>query len=195
MSTVRGRWAVVIASIVLLGCQSAPRSTMPPGGFSGYLCCNMHRSAEWISDNSHDTGEYSILPLGTPVRAVAYGNSRVQLDIDSKVYWLGNDYSRNIPMETFAKRYIVSGDPRQELAAMPAREREAIREGRIMRGMTRRQVAMALAWPVAVADPLAARRWTYWNAQGTEWHVNFDADGRVSDIDAGSAIRRAVWTD
>lgn len=45
---------------------------------------------------------------------------------------IGNDYSRDLTMEVFAKRYIVKQDLRTKVAAAPAKIKKAIESARVM---------------------------------------------------------------
>jgi hypothetical protein len=190
------RSAAIAAIISLSACKTAPPATLPAASISGYLCCNMNPNAEWISDINYNDGLYPVLAVGTPVSATEFGKSRVGLDVGGQTFWLGNDYSRNVPMDEFARRYIVAEDPRPALQAMSARDREAIANSRIAIGMTQQQVAMALGYPIDTADVRArATRWTYWTSLGVDYHVDFDGAGRVRDVVAGPAIKRSVLAD
>jgi hypothetical protein len=71
--------------------------------YSGFLCCNMRSDGRWISDiNYAESGKY-LLPLGTPVKITGYGRQRVLVEIKGQAQALGNDYSRDMPLDAFAK--------------------------------------------------------------------------------------------
>ncbi|WDS35336.1 outer membrane protein assembly factor BamE [Pseudoxanthomonas sp.] len=164
--------------------------------FAGYLCCNMRSYEGWISDSNYVEDTSVMLPAGTPVSVVGYGGDQVKVRIDGKRQDIGNDYSRDLDIQTFARRYVVAQDPREKIAGYPARIQSAIAASKVTAGMSREQVLVALGYPMASENPdLQADTWKYWLQSFTEFHVLFAADGTVRDVDAESATRRRVWLD
>ncbi|MFT4194965.1 hypothetical protein [Ottowia sp.] len=152
--------------------------------FSGYLCCNMRTDGRWISDINYVESGKQVIPAGTPVTVIGYGRQRVLVTIDGQQQALGNDYSRELSLETFARRYVVPEDPRRALAAAPAQVRRAVESQRLVKGMTREQVAMSVGWPVTSENPqLDARLWRFWLGSFEEFQVRFDDRGRVAEIE------------
>src|SRR5690606_24883016 len=78
----------------------------------GFLCCNMRTDGSWISDIHYEESGKRIIPYGTPLTFKGYGRNRVEVEMEGKSQWLGNDYSRDLSKEAFAQRYIVATDPR-----------------------------------------------------------------------------------
>lgn len=175
--------------VALCTTGSSARSQAPSEGF---LCCNMHSDGSWISDVNYVTGAKQRIPAGTPIKVTGYGRQRVLVEIDGKKQAIGNDYSRAIKLEEFAQRYILPQDPTAALRSLPPKVREAIQSARIMRGMTRPQVLMALGYPIASATPdLDAPLWRYWTSGSAEYQVFWGDDGRVDKI-FGAATTRAL---
>ena len=149
----------------------------------GFLCCNMRSDGRWISDSNYAESGKFVLPLGTPIKATGYGRYRVQVDVDGKPQTLGNDYSRDLAMPDFARRYIVAENPAAKLAAMDPAVRDAISSARVMRGMTREQVLMAVGYPISSETPhLDARVWKYWLWSFSPFDIHFGSDGRVTHV-------------
>ena len=97
---------------------------------------------------------------------------------------LGNDYSRKLDLATFGSRYIVSRDPNELLAAWPAPVQEAVRNGQLIKGMSREQVTMAMGYPVHDATrDLSQPRWTFWIDSDQSFVVDFDADGHLANVE------------
>jgi hypothetical protein len=67
---------------------------------AGFLCCNMRTDGAWI-------------------KVTGYGHYRVKVDINGKSQAIGNDYSRDLALDAFAKRYVVADDPAGKIAAYP----------------------------------------------------------------------------
>ncbi|ARU04461.1 hypothetical protein CCO03_07010 [Comamonas serinivorans] len=167
------------------------RAALPT--FSGFLCCNMRTDGSWISDINYVAPDKRVIEAGTPVVVTGYGRQRVHTTVDGTPQDLGNDYSRDLDLEAFARRYVQPTDPRLALARAPAAVRQAVRSQRVTPGMTREQVAMSLGWPVASETPrLDGRVWRYWLSSFEEFHVRFDADGRVSAIDGEAEVLQRV---
>lgn len=188
------RAALLAAGLLAMGAVQAEPGTPPT--FSGYLCCNMRTDGAWISDINYAESGKRVIPAGTPVHITGYGRQRVHTTMNGERQDLGNDYSRDLELEAFARRYVVPRDPTLALARASAKVRQAVRSQRVARGMTREQVAMSLGWPVASENPnLESRTWRFWLGSFEEFHVRFDANGRVSAIDGDPQLLRRVVLD
>lgn len=161
--------------------------------YEGFLCCNMRSDGAWISDSNYAESGKTTIPLGTPVKVTGYGRYRVFVEIAGKKQAIGNDYSRDIALPEFARRYVVTENPADKLAGYPSAVREAIQSSRVMRGMTREQVLMALGYPISSETPhLDGKLWKYWLWTFSPFDVHFGADGRVSDIQTDPETRAKV---
>ena len=150
----------LLAALSAGACAQRPVEVLPQP--AGFLCCNMHTDGKWISDINYVENAPASVALGTPARVTGYGRNRVQMLLDGKPQTLGNDYSRTLKLEEFARRYVVTEDPLVKLASMPAEMRNAILAGHIRRGMSREQVAMAVGYPITSENPrLDAATWRY----------------------------------
>lgn len=158
---------------------------------SGYLCCNMRTDGDWISDINYQENGKTVIPAGTPVRVLGYGHYRVKLEIAGKKQAIGNDYSRDLPLDVFAKRYVVSDNPADKLIQYPERIRAAITSARLVKGMTREQVLMAVGYPVSSENAhLDSNVWRFWLSSFAEFRVRFDDQQRVSDVEADDVDTR-----
>jgi len=141
--------------------------------WEGYLCCNYRYEGDWMSDSNY-TG-YPMMPVGTPTRITDYGRYRVYTEMGGKKMRIGNDYSRNFSNVEFAKRIVVTEDPRLKIAMFPARIQQAIAAARIVPGMTQEQVIMSIGYPISSENPaLDAPVWRYWLTSFEEFQVNWD---------------------
>lgn len=151
----------------------------------GFLCCNMRTDGSWISDINYEESGKRIVPYGTPLTFKGYGRNRVEVEMEGKRQWLGNDYSRDLSQEVFAQRYIVARDPRTAVAGAPPKVRQAIETARVTPGMTRAQVAMAVGYPVSSENPnLDAPRWRFWLWSYSPFTVIFNEQGRVTTVES-----------
>lgn len=180
-----------LATLLLAAAAPAHADALPEP-LTGYLCCNMRSDGSWISDANYLDGR-RVIPLGTPVKALDLGRYRVNVQVAGARQSIGNDYSRDLDMMTFAKRYIVAQDPKEKIATFPPAFQKAIRTARVSVGMSREQVLMALGYPITSENArLDAPTWRYWAAMDQEYQVHFDAQGLVKEIAADESFRHFV---
>jgi hypothetical protein len=153
----------------------------------------MRTDGKWISDINYLEAGKRMVAAGTPAKVTGYGRYRAYVDLGDSKQALGNDYSRDIEMGAFAKRYVVAEDPKQKLAGYPAKVQQAIGAMKVMTGMTREQVLMAIGYPVSSENPsLDANLWRYWIDSFSEFQVLFDGGGKVKQIDCDAKTRNLV---
>lgn len=161
--------------------------------FEGYLCCNMRTNGSWISDINYAEAGMKIIPAGTPVKVIGEGRYRINVEIDGVKQSIGNDYSRDMKLEDFAKRYVVKEDPRAKLARYPQKIREAIKSSRLITGMDREQVFMSIGYPVTSENPsLDAKTLRFWRSSFAEFQVLFNEKGLVKEIITDPMTRNFV---
>lgn len=183
-----------LSSLALLIVWAASPGAMSQPQRDGFLCCNMRTDGSWISDVNYLDASKQMIAAGTPMRITGFGRWRVLVEVDAKKQAIGNDYSRTLKMEEFGQRYVVEADPKPAIEKFPARIREAIKAARIVRGMTREQVAMAVGYPIASATPeLDAPLWRYWTSRSAEYQVFWGEDGLVDKVFGAPATRALVF--
>jgi hypothetical protein len=162
----------------------------------GFLCCNMRTDGSWISDINYDENGKKIIPVGTPIKVTGYGHYRVKVDINGKGQAIGNDYSRDLALDVFAKRYVVGDDPAHKIATYSKKIQDAIAQARIVLGMTREQVLMSVGYPVSSENHnLEDKTWRFWVNSFQEFRVKFDGNGRVADVDGDADAKSKVLID
>ena len=113
---------------------------------SGYACCNLHYSGDWISDSN--LAQLPFIPAGTPIRVLKIDGYRANIDVEGKPYRLGHDYGRaEETTEQWVSKMVVLEDPKVKMAKFSPAVRAAITKGQLMKGMTREQVIMAVGHP------------------------------------------------
>jgi hypothetical protein len=178
--------AFLVAALPLV---AAAQSLPDPG----YLCCNLRTNGNWISDINYAASGTRVIPAGTPVTPTGFGRYRVHVNIEGTAQDIGNDYSRDLDMGVFARRYVVPNDPAAAIAKMPRKLRQAIQSARVMPGMTREQVLVALGYPITSENPsLEAKVWRYWLSRTQEFQVVFDGRERVREVTAADPQTRAL---
>ncbi|MBL8343003.1 MAG: hypothetical protein JNL30_16170 [Rubrivivax sp.] len=176
-------------------CSTAALPAWAQEGTVGYLCCNLRSDGSWISDANYAEPGKFIVPLGTRVVVRGFGRQRVYIELeDGRRMALGNDYSRDLELEAFQRKYIVPEDPRKALATLPATARNAVYSARITLGLSREQVAMALGWPIASENPRSdANIWRYWLGSFEPFQVYFDDAGRVRLVEGAAQTLQRVF--
>jgi len=184
----------IAVAAALLCALSLPAAAQPT--FDGFLCCNMRTDGSWISDSNYAENGKKVIPVGTPARVTGYGRNRVQVELAGSKQAIGNDYSRDLDLGAFAKRYVVGEDPARKIAGYPPKIRDAIKSARITKGMTREQVAMAVGYPISSENPnLDAPVWRMWLGSFSEFQVLFDNRGQVREVTTDPQTRNLVVMD
>ena len=135
------------------------------------------------------------LTAGQATTSVATGvveSSKKALSKTSTSNLDGN--SQTDVLSSSMRKIIVDQDPRIELATWPARTQAAVRSGKVVLGMTRQQVLMALGYPSPADTPnLASGTWHYWSAiDDTPIDIGFDTAGLLRDIKGSQPSIRMV---
>lgn len=161
---------------------------------SGFLCCNMHSDGQEIGDISIGGPEQHVIPVGSPIRATSYSKHRVKVVVENKNQTLLNDYSRDLPIEQFAARYIVAEDPTAKIKAFPQNIQYAIAAGHLVKGMTREQVLMSVGYPASSEVPnLNSNEWLYWITEKVQYRVKFDDKERLADVENVVDARKILF--
>ncbi len=147
-----------------------------------YTCCNIHYESSEILDANFYVG--STLALGAPARVVAMTNDSVTFDAGRVKLTLYHSYGTEQESSlAYFDKVLVSEDPRLRVAGFSKRVQDAIRDGRVERGMTREQVILSLGNPPTHRTPsTSAPEWTYWYNRWVTYRVAFDERGVVSNV-------------
>lgn len=194
--TTRRRSAVLAKlglAAALGGLLSACSMPIKPA-LKGYTCCNLRVHTDWISSNNVQGG--TLIPAGEPVELnwikrqfYVYG-SIGGLDISLR------DDAAKTEADTmrWLQRIVTTEDPKLQLATWPADVRLAVRSARVMPGMSRAQVLMALGPPSRVDTPdMAASKWRYWTAaEDLPVELVFGSDDRLQRLEGKPAAVRVI---
>ena len=178
----------------VLGATLAPDAAAQASegpALSGFTCCNFHYEDDWISDANWSA--MPMIPAGTPIRTLGYGNNRVAVDIGGRRMRLGLDYGRRQSFTDWVQLMIVQEDPKPKIASWPAPLRDAVVAGKVEIGMTKEQVIVAVGYPPAHQTPtMDALQWKYWHTGFGTYLVLWDDSGKVKDVIADPATRSRV---
>jgi len=181
----------LLVAVAVGGCPR-PEVPNPLVGQTRYLCCNLHYEAPEINDANYLRG--ALVPFGTRVDIIKVKKTRITFQpVGHPPLTLALKYGeKTLTMEQYLDRLFLPDDPRTPLAppghdkkqaAENAKRRKLIEEGIVEKGMTKREVLMALGYPPAHRTPsLDASSWTYWQNRWATMAIHFDGD-KVSRIE------------
>jgi len=179
----------VVACVFLSGC--ATKLAQP---ITGYTCCNLRPDYGWVSSTNMLGGP--IVPAGEPVvldtmKRDSYFFGTVGGDYVS----LRDDAARSKDDALrWARQIVVPTDPRVALSGWSPEVQKAVYAAKVVPGMTRPQVLMALSYPSRNdTKDLNASSWRYWTTQEDEpVDILFGADGAVSGFSGKPSAVRTV---
>lgn len=186
------RRAIAVGALVALGACATPGTKEELQARSGYACCNLHYQRDKISDANWL--ELPFYPAGTPVRITGLHYDRANVVIQGAEMFIRHEYGREQEsLGKFIAKTIVAEDPTPKIAAWPKEVQDAIRAARVMPGMTREQVIVALGYPMtSETGSLDAPIWKYWVGSFDPYEVVWGSDGRVQEIRGDSSVRARV---
>ena len=185
--------------MVSVGLSKPPPTVAAPGTAGpqtlprqGYACCVLHYSRDWIND-----GNYAELPMiaaGTPIEVLSYGSNRAYVKVEGKPMRLGHDYGRNEEsLEAWVGKIVVNDDPRPRIATYAPTVQAAIREGKVMVGMTREQAIASIGYPLTSENlSLNDAVWRIWRSSRGEYQLNFGPDGRIKSVTGDDSVTSQV---
>jgi hypothetical protein len=195
MKSIFGHFSLLTAALLLAsfaGCKGL--DTRPDDGSpaaearketylrSGYACCNLHYSGDWISDSN--LAQLPFIPAGTPIKVKSISGYRAYVEVDGKAMRLGHDYGRaQETTEQWVNKVVVLDDPKLKIAKFPPAVRNAIARSQLMKGMTTEQVVIAVGYPQTDENPrLDGPFWRYWWSSFGPYTVHWSGN-KVSKID------------
>jgi hypothetical protein len=168
----------------------------PPGSLTlprqGFACCVLHYSHDWINDGNY--AELPMIPAGTPIEVINYGSNRAYIKVEGKPMRLGHDYGRDQEsLEAWVGKIVVNEDPRPRIATWAPPVQEAIRQGKVMVGMTREQAIAAVGYPLTSENvSLDAPMWRIWRSSHGEYDLNFGENGRIKSVTGDDSVTALV---
>lgn len=171
---------------------AAPRSQKTTYLQAGYACCNLRYEGDQIKDSN--LGQLPFIAAGTPVRVKTIDDHVAQVDVDGRPMRLVLENRGAETIQQWLARIVVGEEPRTRLAAYPPAVRDAIRAGKLAKGMTREQVIMAVGYPQTSDKlPLDGPHWRYWWSGFSPYYVYWSRD-KVSRIDGqGEVVGNVIF--
>lgn len=189
------RLTAALALVVLAGCGGITGEPAADNKFgvlskkieivqrSGFACCNLHYSGDSISDANY--AQLPFIPAGTPLRIMNTEGARVRIDVNGKSMQFALESGREAgAIEQWLNKIVVAEDPRLKMAAFLPAVREAIKAGKLMRGMSKEQVIMAVGHPQTNDNlRLGVSYWRYWWSSYDSYYVYWSKNATLSKID------------
>lgn len=191
----RSRIAAVTGTALLAGAlacggvagQPGADAMLPLVGADGvYTLVNLHPDEARAKLYAVNYQQEGLIPLCTPVELVDLGRKRLTFRVRETGRTYDYDYHKAAvePFPVHLQRYFGTTCNTAEVKKLGAKDREGIRKGRALPGMTRQGVIYAIGYPPPHRTPtLEADRWVYWESRFDTMAVVFDAQGRVKEID------------
>lgn len=183
--------AWIVASASLLGGCASTTMREP---ITGYTCCNLQGTRGYVM-SSNVQGQ-AMLPFGMPVHIYSMKRTHYAYGTIDGEEW-GFTYESGSKAEDtvrWLRRIVVKDDPKARFETWPADVRNAVSAGRVIAGMTREQVAMAIGYPSENDTPNHdAPVWRYFTeVDAKPVDIQFGADGRVDNLTGGASAVRLV---
>lgn len=180
-----------IVSVLALSLLACAGST-PPHAFDALIgspgvvtLTNLHpdeRRARLFAVNYQQEG---LIPLCSEVALLDRDGERLVFSVAAtgKQYeYYHHEKAAAEPFPDHLARYFGTSCRHDEIARLPAIDRQGIEQGKALVGMSKRGVVLALGYPPPHVTPsLDADRWVYWTNRMNRVAVIFQ-DGRVSGI-------------
>lgn len=151
---------------------------------ASFACCNLHYKDEWISDEN--VWGLPFIPAGTPIAIREYGRNRIHVLVDGRQMTIGHDYGRKQETkEQLVAKLVVKDDPSKMFSSYSPAVQEAIRSGKLVRGMSKQQVILSLGYPRPdLTASLDAPLWKYSTADDGDVELIWGTDGLLNELRA-----------
>lgn len=164
-----------IAILFNFGCATTPISVgetlQIPKGTKLYTSYNIWKTRFWkISSINYQHG--TIIPFGTEVTVIKVDQRMVKLKVVSNGTILNIRYQENYglkPMSEYLKKLLTTKNRTQQAKGIKPEILASILDGKVVKGMNRREVTLTCGPPSPHRTPsLADTTWIYWKSR---WHT------------------------
>jgi len=184
-----------LAIALVSGCATMGGSSTPYENFSNvYLQENIHYEARLDrggkTTNSASYANYTdpgaghkIAPVNTQVTIGRWrgGFTITRQDTGEVIYFEYKSSNMAMGVEDYLK--IITAPTKANLSGLSATDMKGIKEGQVLRGMSKDGVRIALGYPARHRTPsLEDNVWTYWRTRWVMRTVTFDGKGKVVAI-------------
>ena len=181
------RSSILLAIAFALGCANQPGGGATPE-FStgrGYTLVNLHPDNERSRLYAVNFQQPGLIPVCSEVEYLGLGRKSFRFRVVStdREYHYLNHKAAAEPFPEHLKRFFGPSCPRDEIESLSELDRQGIREGRAIVGMTRRGVILAMGHPPRHVNPDPnAPIFMYWKSRFNRVEIQFGSDGLVSGV-------------
>lgn len=187
------RITFIILAVLLVAMLAVPMSApmAKENGVEGktlYTQVNIWYEAAKGVNRSYSTFYHKgeIIPAGTKVTITEIGKKAIEFKDDKGIQYQLIFVAKHHPgmkADDFAALLFKAENPAPRIAKMSAEDREGIKQGKLVRGMSKDGCVMAFGYPPAFRTPsLDSDAWIYQdNKWSTAYTVHFEK-GKLKDI-------------
>ncbi len=183
----------ILAILSGMGCKhstSQAVSFITPGE-KYYLACNLHADP---SNNRLYSVNYQVpgnlLKWGTPVQILTASRKEIVFrNLDNNLKYHYYIHKRTLRVTSLHKHFnrVFTKNIQQlkaKVASLSSVDKQGIEEGRVLIGMSKQGVIIAIGYPpeFATPNPMHSNRWHYWYNRWSQFFVTFGKNGKVIDI-------------
>jgi hypothetical protein len=176
--------AVVLAAAMLAAPASAKDIEYPLIGVPGVVTLvNLHPDEKGKRLYSVNYQLESLMPACTRVKILSVTNKRMEFEVEggTKYEYIFHDSMKD-PIPRHLDRYFGKACPRKKIDALTGVNRRGFKEGKILPGMTKDALILAVGYPPEHATPsLQSQTWKYWRNRFATTNVHF-AGGKVAKL-------------
>jgi hypothetical protein len=151
-----------------------------------YTCCNLRPSngeisdANWYESASLFNTPSGALPFGTSVSVTDVGRESFTIRADGYGDFIVSHGYGTDDLASYMQKLLLREDPGRAVREYPEEIQDAIFEGRVLRGMTKQQVLVAIGYPPTHRTPgIGASEWIYWANRWRTYKLQFDREGHL----------------
>ena len=185
---------ITVFSLVLMMIAFSPPSNVIAGGEIVYLKYNVHAYQKGSGYNSSYANwtnpgpGHALFPVNTAVRVSSFSRWRAgrgffltAVDEGKKISYEFHKQRMGMSIDEYIK--LITSPKQVSLKGLSKKDREGIRLGKAMVGMTKKGVMMALGYPACHKTPsLEDGIYIYWQSRFKTLAVEFDSKGKVIRI-------------
>ena len=183
------RSAILLAIAFALACTNHPSgtdgATTEWSSGHGYTLVNLHPDNQRSRLYAVNFQQLGLIPVCSEVEYLGLGRKSFKFRVvtTNREYQYLNHKAAAEPFPDHLKRFFGPSCPSDEIESLSEIDRQGIREGRAIVGMTRRGVIVAMGHPPRHVNPDPnAPAFMYWKSRFNRVQIQFGPDGLVSGI-------------